>query len=124
MTPTGVLPLPEFYPHFIVIRHGDLWTVEAFISLDHPVATGWFGDGRRCLIGGEAAQLLYLCLGGHRFGTPGRQADPQIAWQARAHLAAIAPTPGGYWLAHRVVLHWGPDVWPEMKREERFLWRV
>ena len=107
-------PKQPFYPHFILTRrsesgipYGDLWAVEGFLAFHRPLPTGWYEDGFHFMIGPPAADLLHICLAGHRFGTPGRDASPDLARQARAHLAAIAPWPGGYWLANRVVMHWG-----------------
>lgn len=113
---------PRLYPQFIVAQHGDAWTVGAFMMAAYPSeGSGWiaYETGElsgQYLIAGPAADLLYLCLCGHPFGSPGSDARPSIARAARAHLTAIAPQPGGYWLAHRVVMHWGEQIWPEMIR--------
>jgi len=83
-----------------------------------------YDDPGEYLIAGPAADLLYLCLCGHSFGTPGATASALVAHAARACLARQAPDPGGYWLASRLVQQWGPDIWPAMNRDERVLWRL
>lgn len=108
---------PKFWPRFLIEQHHDLWSIFAFIQSNTPDLLNCPGaDANQYLIAGPAADLLYLCLTGHRYGTPGSWASAEIARAARAHLQAIAPTPGGYWLAGRIVAHWGEEIWPEMKR--------
>jgi hypothetical protein len=111
---------PQLYPQFLISLRGDVWTVQAFM-VGGPAISGWGYDGNLFLIGGPAADLLFMCLAGHRFGTPRYEASFEVAQAARAHMAAMAPEPGGYWIANRVVQHWGYNVWPEMDPGKRLI---
>lgn len=111
---------PQLYPQFLIGRRGDAWIVEAFM-VGGLAMSGWYCTGDSYLIGGPAADLLFMCLAGHRFGTPCYEASFSLAQAARAHLAAVAPEPGGYWIANRVVQHWGYNVWPGMDPSERLM---
>lgn len=113
-------PSPRFWPQFIVEQTHDVWSLYAFIQNEQPDLLGGRIEGsNQYLISGPAAELLHLCLAGHRYGSPASFASVELARAARAQLQAIAPTPGGYWLAHRLVQHWGEEIWPAMTRPRK-----
>ena len=114
-------------PLFVLARTGDLYHVRVIardidpnagrpgaiqVEIDDPnrrPSTGW-------VLQGPAASLLYLALTGHRYGDDPNDAEPQTARTARAILATIREP--GYYLASRIVAHFGEIILPGLGQRQ------
>lgn len=114
-------------PLFVLARTGDLYHVRIIardvapeagrpgairVEIDdprHSPAEGW-------VLQSPAAALLYIALTGHRYGDDPDDAEAMSARTARAILATLREP--GYYLASRIVNHFGEIILPGLGQRQ------
>lgn len=106
-------------PVFVIKQRHDVYLVDS-IGLDATLPGAELPAGTYA-IQGSAADLLYISLAGHRFGTPPTAASVGLARPARAYLQWLQIAPEKlphlkivpmFNLANRVIASWGEYIQP------------